>query len=411
MFDRMTSYYQVRTNANTTSRPVAALALAALIGSLVFTVPPMFFPQIAADLDVSAASLGVTSTVLLLVGTFVALVAGPIADRLGYRPLLIFGAIAAGGYLLGFGMALDRIWLLPAAALGGVAFAILPNISAAAAGSLPTESSRQRALGWTSAGGAFAVVVGVPLLALLVNVAGWRVAFAAAAIGALSVALILRVQMQSSLVRESGKRSSCGYRSLLRDRHMKKIFISSSFRAISWFGMLTYLGAFLGDRFDAGAGAAAAVYMSGGLAYIAGSLLSSSLSQRLAPISIIGATNLGMAAVVSILFIASGHVLIALTLVALSGLLGGLSWVAMTTILNAQTPVGRATTMSLNGVLGNGAGALGGALGGAVLAFADYQVLGVVLAIPAILAFATIQWPATSFTAFPHRPQQSAALS
>jgi predicted MFS family arabinose efflux permease len=375
---------------------VAAIALTSLIGALIFLIPPMYFTQIASDFDVSAASLGVTTTVLLLFGTATALVTGPLADRLGNRPLLIAGSLAAGGYLLGYSLAPSRSFLIPAAALGGIAYAILPNLSAAAAGNRSTEAARRRALGWTSASAALSVVIVSPVLALLVSVAGWRPAFALAAALSLGAGWFVWARLSIVPAPARGQEFIAGYTTLLRHRQSRILFSSSILRAICWFGMLTYLGAFVGDNLNSAPLAIAWVFAAGGLAFFAGSLLAPRLMQRMPPKAILSGAQLAMALFVGVLFFASNSYAAALAVTALLGLAGGFSFVTYATMLIEQTPAGRATTMSLNGVLVSGAATVGGALGGAVLAVADYAALALVLPVFGFVSATVLYWPERS---------------
>jgi predicted MFS family arabinose efflux permease len=372
---------------------VAAIALTSLIGALIFLIPPIYFTQIAADLGVTASSLGVTTTVLLLIGTLTALATGPLADRHGVRPLLVAGSLAAGGYLLGYSLAPSRVFLFPAAALGGVAYAILPNLSTAAAGSVADEAARRRALGWNSASAALSVVIVSPLLALLVSVAGWRPAFAAAALLSLGVAVFVHVRVHPTANPTCEARFFTGYSTLLRHRQTRLLLTSSILRAICWFGMLTYLGAFLGDEFDAGALAVAAVFAAGGSAFFAGSLLTPRMMKLMPATAILAATQVAMALLVGLLFLGSRSVATALIVTMMVGLAGGFSFVTFATVLVEQTPAGRGTTMSLSGILASGAATIGGALGGAVLAVVDYHALALVLPVPAILSALVLYWP------------------
>lgn len=368
--------------------------MTSLIGALIFLIPPMYFTHISSDFQVSASSLGITTTMLLLAGTVTAIVTGPLADRHGNRPLLIAGSFAAALSLLGYSLAPDRLWLFPAAAMGGIAYAILPNLSAAAAGDIPDEISRRSALSWNSGSAALSVVIVSPVMALVVSTAGWRPAFALAAALSLGVAWLVRTQLPDAPVSSNWGGLAAGYGTLLRHRETRTLFASSILRAICWFGMLTYLGVFLGDQLDAGELAVAGVYAAGGSAFFAASLLTPRLMTLLGPATIVAVTQVAMALLVVLLFFGSRSLAAALIVTALLALAGGFSFVAYATMLLEQTPAGRATTMSVNGVLGTAAATAGGALGGAVLAAADYTALAIVLAVPALLSALVCLWPA-----------------
>ena len=166
----------VDTNRSSVRVPLS-LSMATLLSSLAYVAPPPFFPAMASDLGVSVPVMGQVMTTMLFAGGAFSLIAGPLADRYGMRRLMLLGAAAATASMLSVGLAPVYPALMLTALLGGLANATLPGLALAIARNTLDGAARRRATGWATAGGAGAGIVGVPLLAVLSDLAGWRFAF------------------------------------------------------------------------------------------------------------------------------------------------------------------------------------------------------------------------------------------
>jgi len=82
-------------------RPLIALGFGTFVGALVFIIPPLFFPQMARDLGVGVPLLGQIMSAMLGLSVLLGLVVGPLADRSGFRLLIVTGLAGAATCLLG----------------------------------------------------------------------------------------------------------------------------------------------------------------------------------------------------------------------------------------------------------------------------------------------------------------------
>ena len=94
------------------TRPAAApgrvqilLCLSAFLAALNFFAPTPFYPQMAHDLQTTVPLLGQVVTLMALISAGLGLLAGPLADRYGYRWPLVIGLLAIAVGLLGTGLA------------------------------------------------------------------------------------------------------------------------------------------------------------------------------------------------------------------------------------------------------------------------------------------------------------------
>src|SRR5918995_4636922 len=81
------------------------LCLSAFLAALNFFAPTPFYPQMAHDLQTTVPLLGQVVTLMSLISASLGLLAGPLADRYGYRWPLVIGLLAIAVGLVGTGLA------------------------------------------------------------------------------------------------------------------------------------------------------------------------------------------------------------------------------------------------------------------------------------------------------------------
>ena len=150
------------------------------------------------------------------------------------------------------------------------------------------------------------------------------------------------------------------YRPLLRHGPTLRLYGVAVLRAICWFGLLTYFGAFLADELALGTGQVGIAYMLGGSGYFLGSVLSGGRLGQVPPRTLLVAGNVAMALLMGLAFSAILGPIGTVAMLPLAGFAGALGWVAVAALLTAGSPAGAGTTMTLHGSLFN----LGAAAGG-----------------------------------------------
>ena len=360
-------------------RTLVALGLGTFVAALVFVVPPIFFPQMAVELDVSVPLLGQIMSVMLGLSVVLGLVIGPLADRSGYRFLILIGLIASVVCLLIFGLAPTFLLLFLASAAGAVTDSAVLGPSLAIAGTAFEGAAARRAIGWTTAAQAGCAIVGVPLLAAVGAAGGWRMAFVvgglvAAAVLALATCWLPR-DHRSATTPLRLESLLAPYRPLLRDGTMRRLYGATVCGAVCWFGLVTYLGAFLVEALGLGTGQVGLVYMIVGAGYCLGSLVVGGPLARVSTRRLIISGFLATAVLVGLAFSARTGTPGSIILITGVSLMMGVEGVAMTTLLTTETPSGAGTTMTLSGSLFNLGAAGGSAIGGALIALSGYEAL------------------------------------
>jgi predicted MFS family arabinose efflux permease len=368
-----------------------ALGMASFLSALVFIVPPPFFPSMSRDLGISVPALGQVMAVMLFVAAALSLVIGPLADRHGLRRLLVIGSIAAAACILGFGLAPSYSLLLGTALLGGLANATLPGLSLAVARTSLHGEARQRAIGWTSAGGAITAIAAVPLMALLAGMVGWRGAFSIAAIAAASMAAFLAYFLPHDTSAPAGARSLLtAYAPLVRHRPTVRIYAVTILRSVCWFGLLGYFGAFMVDHLGLDGTWVGLAYMLSGTGYVIGSLTAGHILTLVPARLLIGITNVVLGIAVGLTFGVVQGPAGAVALLTVAGFMGAFSHIGTVTLLSSEAPGGSGTIMVLNGALTNLGAAGGGSLGGLLLVTGGFGALGIGLATVALLTVAML---------------------
>ncbi len=244
-------------------------------------------------------------------------VAGPLADRRGYRP-----AMAAGLGMLAAGMlAAGAVFRYPVvfaavvlAALGKAVFD--PAIQAYIGRHVPL-ARRGRAIGLTETAWAGSTLVGIPLLGVVVAAFGWR----AALLGLGACGLLGLVVLVSVLPDPPGARGWGRHR---RAPPWREILAAPSARSAMAFGFLISLandnlfvvyGAFLEQRFGLGLTALGAATAVVGVAELSGEGLTAALADRV---------GLGRALGLGALATAAGYALLPLAAGSLAGALASL---------------------------------------------------------------------------------------
>jgi predicted MFS family arabinose efflux permease len=311
----------------------------------------------APALQVSVPVLGQVMTAMLLCSALLGLVIGPLADRSGYRPVILLGLAAAALTLFTFGLAPTVLVLGVASLTGGLADAAGLGPSLALAGTHFPGTAGRRAVAWANGAEALAAIIGVPVLTAIGATAGWRVAFLAVGIGALGVlgsaVLWLPHHGRHPADRLRLETILAPYRSLLRDAGMQRLYAARALGGVCVYGLLTELGAFLAHALGLGTEAIGLVYMLAGSAFFLGSL---AVGGPLAGVPMPRLAVCGYAAMALLMGLALSARLGpigSIGLITAAALAMGIGIVSMITLFLAETPSGAGTTLTLGGSIFN----------------------------------------------------------
>ena len=340
-----------------------------------------FIPQLASDFDASVPVLGQVTTAVFIVTAIVSIFAGPIADYYGKRRMIQYGLLILAVSSCGTALAPSYTWFFLARLLTALSGGFIVGNTLALTSSLTDGEEQRRALSWVTAGTASAPIAGIPILTLVASFSSWRGAYAMVAGVSLVVLFLLRALIPDDSQRQTTRFNAAAfidsYRPLLQSRPMIRIYAGSALRATAWIGLLTYLGAFLGEALDLEVREIGWAYMIGGAGYFAGTKAAGTDFGGISPRLLYSATTVAMGALLAIAFMfPSNGVLVAATII-LAAACSGIGWVLLVALMAAETPAGQASTMSLSAVLFAVGAALGSFAGGGLIAIGGFGAFGI----------------------------------
>jgi predicted MFS family arabinose efflux permease len=333
---------------------------------------------------------------MALISAGLGLLAGPLADRYGYRWPLVMGLLAIAVGLLGTGLAPTYPVLLGLGVVMGFGDALAYSLPFAIAATSFSGAAQRRAIAWTIGALSTAPIIGVPLLTAVGGLTSWRVALAAAGVTAAAVAWLVASVLPADRLHPAGRlrlgELLAAYSPLLRHPPSLRFLAVSALRGMWWVGLLTYMGAFLGTVVGLSPPHVGLVYALAGAAYTAGSIAAGNLLDGVSPRLVVAVSSvIGGVLVCPMFLFPTPWVVLPLLLVASAA--AAICSVSVVTLLADESPAGAGTTMVLNGSVLNLGTAGGAMLGGALIAFGGYAALGIGLPLFALVAAFLAWWP------------------
>jgi len=372
------------------------LCLSAFLAALNFFAPTPFYPQMVHDLQTTVPLLGQVVTLMALISAGLGLLAGPLADRYGYRWPLVIGLLAIAVGLLGTGLAPTYPVLLGLGVVMGFGDALAYSLPFAIAATYFSGIAQRRAIAWTTGALSTAPIIGVPLLTVVGGHTSWRVALAAAGVAALGVAWLVAAVLPPDRLHPASRlrvgELLAAYTPLLHHPPSLRFLAVSALRGMWWVGLLTYMGAFLGTVVGFSPQHVGLVYALAGGSYTAGSIGAGSLLGGLSPRHVVAVSSvIGGVMVAPMFLFPIPWVVLPLLLAACVA--AAICSVSVVALLADESPARAGTTMVLNGSVLNFGTAGGAILGGALIAFGGYAALGIGLPIFALAAALLAWWP------------------
>jgi predicted MFS family arabinose efflux permease len=241
-----------------------------------------FLLDIARDLGTTLGAVANLVGLMSVSWGVVSVTAGAASDRLGRRPVLVAAVLTLGvarlGLALSQGYLAAGLWQLLAGVGGG---GFMGTVFAAVSDRVP-PAQRGRALGWVITGQSLSLVVGVPLVAMLGAVGGWRLAIAAHAATALVAAVGVAFSVPGGETRRGAAgHSRVGLRGVLGVRSLA-LLLANTMERTCFAAMAVYLATFLLTTYGIPMHALALALALVALGNLAGNLLGGWLADRVA---------------------------------------------------------------------------------------------------------------------------------
>jgi ACS family hexuronate transporter-like MFS transporter len=257
--------------------PNALLIFLAIAIFMTFTVIVMLGPllvDLAKEFHTSVAVTGQLASATAFTWAFTALLAGPLSDTYGRRLIILMGLILMVIGTLSSALAWNFGSLLAFRFLTGLGAAVIgPGSIATVVDMFPPER-RGKALGWLISSIGLGTAFGVPIVALLTDVGGWRLPFYVLGTLLLILWLILWVWFPRSQTQPG---YALTFVSHFKEVGSKAVFwyllMSNCLMNTAFMGVSNYQAAYLMRIYHLNAGEIILPMMLAGLGVIAGSLI------------------------------------------------------------------------------------------------------------------------------------------
>lgn len=376
-----------------TPRAILLVALGFLSFASVYNnivVSPVLV-DIGRDFGVSTGVAGLLVTAYGLPGVVISILAGPLSDRYGRKPFLVWGTVIMSALTVLGGFAPAFAHLLLTRVVAGIGSALtFPNVQAVVADNFAYRE-RGRAMSTVIGMNQLATIVGVPLAGLIAEATSWRLSFEFVGV----LGLLSAVAVVLFLVDNAPRTEAVGtvelYSSLFRDVSVRGAVASSCLGSIFWFTWITYVVAFFETRFGLPTAAASAVVLTTGLGILAGSQLGGRLGDRIGHRVIVGWAIVfgGLLLLVETNLVAD--LLLATAVNFLISLASGARFATNTALLSEQAPSARGTLLALNSSIVSLGIVAGTSVGGLLIDGYGFWAIGVMSSLAAFGA-AVVVW-------------------
>jgi predicted MFS family arabinose efflux permease len=342
---------------------------AMILGPLLVELSQYFHTTIALTGQLAAASA--------ITWALTAYLAGPLSDMYGRRLMMLSGLLLIVVGTFSSALAWSYGALLACRLLTGFGAALIPPNCIATVADLYPPERRGKAMGWVISATGFGMAFGIPLVAWLTAIGGWRFPFYA--LGLLLV--ILWGLLWHGLPRVHSVTGNMAtfvahLKAVNTQQGFWPLLVANGLQVMAYIGMSSYLAAYLSQTYGMNAGETAVPLSLAGLGVIAGSLVGGRVADRRDRTSVVAGAFLGggLAAVLAFTLSVSPWLTVILAF-AVSGLLL-LSWPVAAVMVTDLAGGSRATATGLFAV-SNQMGILGGAsLGGVMLALGWFPLVG-----------------------------------
>src|SRR5215471_16245234 len=374
--------------------PTVLLVFLAAALFLVSTVALMLGPlliELAQEFHTSVAMTGQLAAATAVTWALTAFLAGPVSDTYGRRLMLLLGLMLMTLGTLSAALAPNYGVLLACRFLTGVGAALIPANSMATVADVFLPAQHGRAMGWLIGASGLGTAFGLPMVALLTDVGGWRLPFYLLGTLLLSLWILLWVWFPPS---QRGQ--PLPFVAHLRAVGAKRVFwyvlTSNCLQVMAFMGMSSYLAAYLMQSYRMTAVETALPLTLAGFGVVAGSLLGgrvTSQPHRLAVVAGCFAVG-GLVAALVFTVPLSPWLTVGLAFVVAACLT--LSWPVTTVFLMEMAGQSRATASGLFAVSNQLGIAGGAALGGLMLSLGRFPYVGAFCMATAIMAAVIVQY-------------------
>lgn len=364
--------------ATSQARAFAIIAAALFLNNTVALMLGPLLVDIANEFDTSVAVAGQLAAATFFSWAIFAPLIGPFSDSLGRRLVALTGLGVMGVCISSAAFAPNFIvlmFLLMGTGLGG---SMIPPNSMAAISDVVSPEKRGRAIGVAQGIMASAVVVGVPVVAVLTSVADWRLPFLV--VGGLLLATFALSWLWYPKSPNTGPRSF-SYLSRFKELGSIPVFrvgmLANFSQRIAFYAVLGYLAAYLIDSYGVSVGETALPLAVVGAGAVIGSLFGGMIASHQKRLGLVAVSGLAGGAGVLIVFAIDPAIWATVAIAFGAVCVLSIGWPVFITFATDIAGPSRATAIGMMGASNRMGGFIGSALGGAFLAIGGFSAVGI----------------------------------
>ncbi len=327
---------------------------------------PLLRP-IAEEFGISEAEAGRLGTLAAVIGALAAILCAPIMDRVSIRSWVLWQVLFLTIISAGSALAPTFAWLLAARAFSGTSMMLAKCLSSCA--EIFNDSRRRnRAIGVVVSATTAGTVIGLPVIALVEDAAGWRWAYASLLLplGLLLAGHRLLSDQISEASKGPFKGFTAGYRTVFSHLPATLLVFSQGIMGLGYFGWLTYLGAYVEIDFGGTGKVLSLIFIVAGVGELLANNLVPIALRRWSPARIFMIGGIGFTIGLAASGFGSNAIWIVFLTTTLISAFSAAQYVVISILLLDSIPHARGAVMSL----ANAAMGIGGAIGVAIAGFA-----------------------------------------
>jgi len=365
-------------------------AAAFMVRAVMLMLGPLLV-ALADDFGTSIAVAGQLAAATFVTWGITAPLVGPISDTYGRRPVLLIGVLLMALGVLGSGAAWSYGSLLATRLIAGAGTAMLPmTMMAALADNLPPEKVG-KAVGFITASSWVGLALGVPAIALLGYVGGWRLPFYIT--GGLSLALWVPLYLcLPSGQRRLGQSIDLINRFKVIGRQSAPwyVLIANATQQAALLGLMTYFAAYMIESYGWDEANTAPGLALLGVGAVIGSFVGGFIAGRARRLEWLAAISLTSGAVTGLFFVLDAHAWIVVAVAFVASVLVSVSMPVLTTLIMHLAGQSRGTAGGMFTTSAQAGGVIGSSAGGLMLSLGGYPAVGLLYLVATVLSASVV---------------------
>ena len=347
--------------------------------------------DLADDFDTSVSVAGQLAAATFITWGITAPLVGPISDTYGRRPVLLTGVLLMALGILGSGAAWNFASLLALRLITGIGSAMIPpTIMAAMADSLPPEKVG-KAVGFITASSWVGVALGVPAIALIGHIGGWRLPFYITGGLSLTVWMMLWMWLPSSQrnlgqninlfnrFKDIGRRSAPWY-----------VLIANAAQQAALLGLMTYFAAYMIEIYGWDKASTAPGLAMLGVGAVIGSFAGGMIAGRARRLEWLVVVSLSGGLLTGLLFSLDISAWIVVAMAFVVSVLVSVSMPVQMTLMMHLAGQSRGTAGGMFSTSNQLGGVVGASAGGLMLSLGGFSAVGLLFLIATVLSASVV---------------------